>query len=181
MTTKKYGRTTSGDNVKVNELLYRRADIEDVCQRPPARNPESVHHRLWPIHYQRNHISATTPFTHDDLQGLRTDTPTVVRRCVPCYEDEYGRRGWSMVPTIDRVYVNELARAQLRMATTLRLRLRHPAPPCLRRLSELLGTSGGLQGIPCRIVCRGPVSDRLNWQVGDSRGPAPRVFLLRPA
>ena len=65
------------------------------------------------IGFGRYIISATTPFTPADLQQLRTDAPAVVRRYSPGYEAEYRRRGWSMVPTIDRVYVNELARAQL--------------------------------------------------------------------
>jgi UDP-glucose 4-epimerase len=95
-------------NLKANELLYRRADIEDIVsahrlalERAPA------------IGFGRYIISATTPFTPADLQQLRTDAPAVVRRYSPGYETEYRRRGWSMVPTIDRVYVNEQARARL--------------------------------------------------------------------
>jgi UDP-glucose 4-epimerase len=98
----------NGDNVKVNEFLYRRADLEDIVgAHMLAIEKASM------IGFGRYIISATTPFTRADLQGLRIDTPTVVRRYVPCYEEEYGRRGWSMVPTIDRVYVNELARTAL--------------------------------------------------------------------
>jgi UDP-glucose 4-epimerase len=41
------------------------------------------------------------------------DAPAVVRRRVPGYETKYERRGWSMLPSIDRVYVNERARSQL--------------------------------------------------------------------
>ena len=37
----------------------------------------------------------------------------VVRRLVPEHEDVYAARGWSMFPTIDRVYVNERARREL--------------------------------------------------------------------
>ena len=98
----------NGDNVKVNEFLYRRADLEDVvgAHLLAIRNTSM-------IGFGRYIISATTPFRRDDLQGLRIDTPAVVSRYVPCYEEEYGRRGWSMVPTIDRVYVNELARREL--------------------------------------------------------------------
>jgi UDP-glucose 4-epimerase len=95
-------------NLKVNELLYRRADIEDVVsahmlamQMAPA------------IGFGRYIISATTPFARDDLHELRKDAPAVVRRYAPSYELEYRRRGWSMLPAIDRVYVNELARVQL--------------------------------------------------------------------
>jgi hypothetical protein len=65
------------------------------------------------IGFGRYIISATTPFTRDDLDELRKNAPSVVRRHVPCYESEYRRRGWSMLPAIDRVYVNALARVQL--------------------------------------------------------------------
>jgi hypothetical protein len=36
-----------------------------------------------------------------------------VRRRIPGYAAEYRRRGWSILPAIDRVYVNELARTHL--------------------------------------------------------------------
>jgi UDP-glucose 4-epimerase len=95
-------------NSKVNEFLYRRADIEDIVsahvlamEKAPA------------IGFGRYIISATTPFTRNDLQQLRLDPAAVVRRYAPGYEAEYRRRGWSMAPSIDRVYVNALARAQL--------------------------------------------------------------------
>ncbi len=58
-------------------------------------------------------MSATTPFTRDDLQELRTNAPAVVRRYVPSYADTYAGRGWSMFRGIDRVYVNERARTDL--------------------------------------------------------------------
>jgi UDP-glucose 4-epimerase len=95
-------------NLKVNELLYRRADIEDVV------SAHMLALQMAPmIGFGRYIISATTPFTRDDLDELRKDAPAVVRRHIPCYESEYQRRGWSMLPAIDRVYVNESARAQL--------------------------------------------------------------------
>jgi UDP-glucose 4-epimerase len=101
-------RTFDDANLKVNEFLHRRADIEDIVsahmlaiENAPA------------IGFGRYIISATTPFTPDDLQQLRTDAPAVVKRYAPGYEAEYRRRGWSMLPTIERVYVNELARTQL--------------------------------------------------------------------
>jgi UDP-glucose 4-epimerase len=95
-------------NVKANEFLYRRADIEDVV---------SAHllalERVHAIGFGRYIVSATTPFTRGDLQDLRTNAAVVVRRLVPRYEDVYARRGWSMFPGIDRVYVNERARNEL--------------------------------------------------------------------
>jgi len=95
-------------NLKVNELLYRRADIEDVV------SAHMLAMQMAPtIGFGRYIISATTPLTRDDLHELRKDAPSVVRRHAPSYELEYRRRGWSMLPAIDRVYVNDLARAQL--------------------------------------------------------------------
>ncbi|MGH2712886.1 MAG: NAD-dependent epimerase/dehydratase family protein [Thermoleophilaceae bacterium] len=95
-------------NVKVNELLYRRVDLEDVV---------SAHRlaleRAAGIGFGRYVISATTPFTRGDLAELRTDAPAVVRRLFPDQEEIYSRRGWTMFPGIDRVYDNARARTEL--------------------------------------------------------------------
>ena len=95
-------------NAKANEFLYRRVDLEDVV---------SAHllalERAAEIGFGRYVISATTPFTRDDLRALRSDAPAVVARRVPAYVDEYARRGWAMFPSIERVYDNELARRHL--------------------------------------------------------------------
>jgi nucleoside-diphosphate-sugar epimerase len=95
-------------NVKANEFLYRRVDIEDVV---------SAHllaiERAPSIGFGRYIISATTPFTPDDLFELRINAPSVVKRTVPDYEPEYARRGWRMFPSIERVYVNARARKEL--------------------------------------------------------------------
>jgi UDP-glucose 4-epimerase len=95
-------------NAKVNELLYRRADIEDIVsahrlalERAPA------------IGFGRYVITATTPLAPDDLIAVRQDLPSVVRRHFPDYEAIYAERGWRMFPAIDRVYVNERARREL--------------------------------------------------------------------
>lgn len=95
-------------NNKANEFLYRRVDIEDVVDA----------HRLAiararELGFARYIVSATTPFTRDDLARLRSDAPAVVRRHVPDYAAEYARRGWTMFEGIDRVYDNAKARAEL--------------------------------------------------------------------
>ena len=95
-------------NLKVNELLYRRVDIEDVVDAHRLavdRAPE--------IGFGRYVITATTPFTRDDLAGLRADAPAVVARHVPGYRELYEERGWTMFPSIERVYVNARAREEL--------------------------------------------------------------------
>jgi UDP-glucose 4-epimerase len=98
----------SAANVQVNELLYRRADIEDVVnahvlavERAPS------------IGFGRYIISATTPFTTNDLLDLRQAMPNVVRRHVPEVDAVFAERGWQMFAGIDRVYVNDLARREL--------------------------------------------------------------------
>ncbi len=95
-------------NLKANELLYRRVDLEDAVtahklalDRAPA------------IGFGRYIISATTPFTREDLQELRTDAPAVVARHVPEYANLYDRLGWRMFPAIERVYDNAHARNDL--------------------------------------------------------------------
>ena len=57
------------------------------------------------IGFDRYLISATTPFTREDLVGLRTNASQVLKRISPDYEDEYARRSWRMFPDISRVYV----------------------------------------------------------------------------
>lgn len=95
-------------NVKGNEYLYRRVDISDAVEahllaldRAPG------------VGFGRYVVSATTPFTHDDLTELRDSAPSVVSRHFPGYPDEYTKRGWTMFPGIDRVYVNARARREL--------------------------------------------------------------------
>jgi nucleoside-diphosphate-sugar epimerase len=95
-------------NLKTNEFLHRRVDVQDVVdahllavEKAPA------------IGFGRYVVSATTPFTPEDLAALRADAPGVVARRVPGYEEVYARRGWRMAPGIDRVYVNQRARREL--------------------------------------------------------------------
>jgi UDP-glucose 4-epimerase len=102
-------RTAYDDgNLKVNELLYRRVDLEDVVsahllalERAPA------------VGFGRYIVSATTLFGRVDLADLRTDAPAVVGRLFPEYEAIYAERGWKMLPGLDRVYVNDRARTDL--------------------------------------------------------------------
>jgi UDP-glucose 4-epimerase len=95
-------------NIKVNELLYRRVDLEDVVDAHLLAMENAA-----VIGFAKYVISATTPFEREDLAELRVDAPAVVRRRSPAYEEEYARRGWTMFPEIDRVYVNERARREL--------------------------------------------------------------------
>jgi UDP-glucose 4-epimerase len=101
-------KTYQDGNIKANEFLYRRVDLEDVVNAhllAIEKAPE--------IGFDRYIISATTPFTPDDLFDLRVNAPSVVKRNFPDYVEEYVRRRWKMFPRIDRVYVNEKARKAL--------------------------------------------------------------------
>ena len=112
-------------NAKVNELLYRRADVEDMV---------SAHlcalERAPSLPFGRYIISATTPFTPEDLPQLGVDAPAVLARRIPEFEAEYRRRGWTMFPTLDRVYVNAKARRDLGWAP------KHDFQAVLGRLSR---------------------------------------------
>jgi nucleoside-diphosphate-sugar epimerase len=106
--SKNVRETYSDENLKANEYLYRRVDIEDVVS---AHLLAAEHAPA--IGFRKYIISATTPFLADDLADLRADAPRVVEKRVPGYEAEYRRRGWQMFPSIERVYVNERAQAEL--------------------------------------------------------------------
>ena len=95
-------------NLKVNEFLHRRLDVEDavgahLCgiDRAPA------------LGFGRYIISATTPLQPDDAALLRRDAPAAVSRRVPGWEAVYAQLGWRMTASIDRVYDSSRARAEL--------------------------------------------------------------------
>jgi UDP-glucose 4-epimerase len=95
-------------NLKANEYLHRRVDLEDVVGAhllAMERAPE--------LGFRRYIISAPPPFSPGDMAALRTDAPAVVRRRIPQYEAQYTQRGWRMTPGIDRVYVSARACREL--------------------------------------------------------------------
>ena len=100
--------TFTDENIKANEYLYRRVDVEDVVnahllaeERAPA------------LGFAKYIISATSPFAREDAAELTRDVPAVVSRLFPDQAAEYAKRGWRMFPRIDRVYDNGRARAEL--------------------------------------------------------------------
>jgi UDP-glucose 4-epimerase len=105
-------------NLKVNELLYRRVDLEDA-----VRAHLAALDRAPALGFGRYIISATTPFTRADAAALHADAPAVVARLFPDYPEIYGRRGWKMLPAIERVYDN--ARARRDLGWTPRFDFRH--------------------------------------------------------
>ena len=97
----------SPDNAKLNEFLHRRADIEDIVSAHLAAAEKAP-----ALRFGRYIISATSPFTQDDLALLREDAPAALRRHVE-FDEIYERLGWRMFPSLDRVYANDKARAEL--------------------------------------------------------------------
>jgi UDP-glucose 4-epimerase len=89
----------SGENLKANELLYRRATVEDMAtahilalERPPQ------------IGFDIFIISAPTPFRREDAIDLKRDAASVVERCFPGASALYAARGWTLHKTIGRIY-----------------------------------------------------------------------------
>jgi UDP-glucose 4-epimerase len=96
------------ENLKLNELLYRRADLEDVVTAHLCALDKAGE-----LGFGRFIISATTPFSRADAAALGRDAPRVLDKVNPEWAEIFAARRWAMLPTLDRVYDNELARRQL--------------------------------------------------------------------
>lgn len=95
-------------NLKLNELLHRRLDLEDcvgahlaALGAPPG--PELA----------RYVVSAPTPFEREDAAALAFDAPAVLDRRVSGWRAAYAALGWRAPPTITRVYDSARAVAGL--------------------------------------------------------------------
>lgn len=98
----------SQDNIKANEYACRRVALEDAVDahlNAAQRAPQ--------LGFGRYLVSATTPFTRDDLTQLRTDAASVFARRVPLAAAVWTQRGWRFPDRLDRVYVNSRARRDL--------------------------------------------------------------------
>lgn len=100
--------TYADENLKANEYLSRRVDIEDAVSAHLA-----AAERAEQIGFGKYIISATTHFLPEHLAALRTDAPKVLAHLIPDYETIYAQYGWHFFPGIDRVYVNDKARKEL--------------------------------------------------------------------
>jgi len=127
-------------NVKTVELTHRRLDIEDAV---------SAHlcaiEKAEAIGFDRFIISATTPFTREDLADLNRDAPGVTARHVD-YEATFTAKGWRVPDRIGRVYDNARARDRLGWAPKLDFseavaRLQRGAP-VFSALNDTIGSKG---------------------------------------
>ena len=96
------------DNLKLNEFLHRRVDIEDVVSAHLLAAERAAGAGTGPFV-----ISATSPFRRGDLTELARDAPAVLSRRVPEWREAYAGLGWRAPPVIERVYVNAAARRAL--------------------------------------------------------------------
>ena len=138
------------ENIKANEFLYRRADLQDVADahlRAMERAPE--------IGFGRYIISATTPFSPADLAELGTDAPAVVNRMFPDLAGEYARRGWRMFPRLPR---------RPGLDPALRLPFHTGPAEGRRRSAQPAGPGRRRQGLPRRANRRlhGPLTGPLS-------------------
>jgi UDP-glucose 4-epimerase len=98
----------SEDNLKANEFLYRRVDIEDVVSSHFLAMEKAPQ-----LGFEKFIITATTPFQRGDAPALGVDTSAVLTKYYPDFPALFAKAGWKMLPTLDRVYVNDKARQLL--------------------------------------------------------------------
>ncbi len=102
-------RDAFGDqNAKANEFLFRRVDLEDAVSAHICAMDTT------PLDgFARYIISATSPFTRDQLMAIRREPVRVISAIYPEFAEVYDRIGYRMFPDISRVYVNDRAREAL--------------------------------------------------------------------
>jgi UDP-glucose 4-epimerase len=95
-------------NLKMNELLHRRLDVEDCVDAHVVALEAAPR-----VGFGRFIVTATTPFRREDASELLRDAHAVVSRYVPQWREAYESLGWTMPATFTRVYDNTRAREVL--------------------------------------------------------------------
>lgn len=98
----------SNDNIKANEFLYRRVDIQDAVNAHVLAMKKAKD-----IGFAKYIISASSPFTRAHLSVLNQDAPSVIKSLFPSYQEIYDNLNWKMFDRISRVYKSDLAKAEL--------------------------------------------------------------------
>lgn len=101
----------TGPNMKANELLHRRATVEDMARAHIAAIEAAPR-----IGFGLYLVSAPTPFTRGDVRALRSDARSVILERFPEAEALYARRGWQLPGSIGRVYDGSLIERELGFA-----------------------------------------------------------------
>ncbi len=88
-----------GENLKANELLNRRATVEDM-----ARAHIMAMEKLSTVNYGLYIVSAPTPFARRDVQQLKEDAASIIRQKFPQVEALYQHKGWKLPTSLGRIY-----------------------------------------------------------------------------
>ena len=134
-------RTAYDDlNLKVNELLHRRVDLEDIVERPPARAGQGAGDRIRPLRDQRRRRRSRA----DDCRGPRGSSAPSSGGCFPEYEEIYADSRLADVP-VDRAHLRQRAgapRARLVAAVGLPPTRSSASPPARSRAARSRRTIG---------------------------------------
>jgi nucleoside-diphosphate-sugar epimerase len=101
-------RDLSGQNMKANEFLNRRATVEDMAEAHLAALDQAP-----AIGFGTYVISAPTPFRREEAAELKRDATAVIARHFPEASALYAARGWRLPASIGRVYDGSLAERAL--------------------------------------------------------------------
>ncbi|KAK0117531.1 hypothetical protein ONS95_011871 [Cadophora gregata] len=102
----------SDENLKVNELCYRRVDLEDVVSAHVCAMEKAA---AGDVTWGKYIISAPSPFSSDPetLKLLDSNAAEAMRGVVQGYESVYEKLGWRFLDRVDRVYDSSLAVKEL--------------------------------------------------------------------
>jgi UDP-glucose 4-epimerase len=89
----------SGQNMKANELMFRRLTVEDCVEADAVALTKAPL-----VGFGTYVVSAPPPFRREDCAALKVDAPSVIARYFPQAAELYAGRGWSLPGTIGRVY-----------------------------------------------------------------------------
>lgn len=92
-------RHLCGPNIKANEFLNRRLTVEDAAEAHLAALEKAP-----ALGFDTFILSAPPPFAPGECEALLDDAPGVIARHFPQAPSLYGRMGWSLPASIDRVY-----------------------------------------------------------------------------
>lgn len=131
-------------NIKVNEFLYRRVELEDVITAHLLAG-EKAYQSL--IHFSKFIITSSVPFQKSDLEELRSNPSKVIQKYyLEDYEKVYQSKGWKMFPSFDRMYINEKARRDLgwvpKYDFQYLLNCLKGGKPIKSEISQLVGSKG---------------------------------------
>jgi UDP-glucose 4-epimerase len=98
----------SDANLKANEFLHRRLDLEDAAQAHVDALVAAPR-----LGFGRYILSAPTPFRPEDATALRSGPAAVIEERVPGTSAIWDRLGWALPADISRVYDSRAAQSAL--------------------------------------------------------------------